>query len=54
MWELYPQINKRVGPNNAIQVGENQKRIKNVTLLLETSEYGNRQQCSGAILRIQI
>ena len=39
-WQLFQKINKRVGPNKAMQVRKkSRKRIKNVTLLLGTSEY---------------
>ena len=41
-WELFPKINKRVGPHKAMYLGRKkfQKRIKkNVKLLLGTSEY---------------
>ena len=38
-WELFPKINKRVGPNMATWVGKkHKKRIRNVALLLGTSE----------------
>ena len=45
MWELFPKINKLVGPNiiRPSRQVKIQKRIKNITLLLGTSEYYERQ-----------
>ena len=48
-WEFFAKVNKLVGPNKAMYVGRKKspKRIRNVTLLLGTSEHlgSSAQRC---------